>query len=94
MSLHILLCDKMPLYFILCIGIIQSLNLNFESNRFEGIKGFIKEKVFLSPDLLLGRFPAVGPGGLAIFSCPWPTVAQLGPAATTTRPRILEPNQV
>jgi hypothetical protein len=28
MSLHIVLCDKVLLYFILCIEVIQSLNMN------------------------------------------------------------------
>jgi hypothetical protein len=29
MPLHILLCDEVLLYFILHIGVVQSLNLNF-----------------------------------------------------------------
>jgi hypothetical protein len=32
MSLHILLCDQVLLYFILCIEVIQSLNLNLDQN--------------------------------------------------------------
>jgi hypothetical protein len=61
---------KYLLYFILRIRIVQSLNLNFESNRFESIKGFIKEKGFLSPNILSGRFPATGPANQAFFSNP------------------------
>jgi hypothetical protein len=68
---HILLCDKVPFYFTLQLGNVRSSNLNFESNRFESIKGFfIKEKVFLSPNSLSDRFLVAGPAGQAFFSCP------------------------
>jgi hypothetical protein len=35
MSLHILLCDEVLLYFILRIGIVQSLNLNLNQISLE-----------------------------------------------------------
>jgi hypothetical protein len=35
MLLHILLCDEVTLYFILCIGIIRSLNLNLNQIIFK-----------------------------------------------------------
>jgi hypothetical protein len=89
MPLHILLCDKVPFYFMLRLGNIRSSNLNFESNRFESIKGiFIKEKVFLSPNSLSGRFPVAGPAGQAFFSHQRLAAVQLGPAATATRPGV------
>jgi hypothetical protein len=30
--LHILLCDKVLLYFVLCVEVIRSLNLNLNQN--------------------------------------------------------------
>jgi hypothetical protein len=32
MPLYILLCDKVSLYFVLCIEVIRSLNLNLNQN--------------------------------------------------------------
>jgi hypothetical protein len=32
MPLHILLCDEVIFYFILCIEVVRSLNLNFNQN--------------------------------------------------------------
>jgi hypothetical protein len=46
MPLHILLCDDMLLYFILCIGVIQFGTLEFESKRFKFVNRFIKFKSF------------------------------------------------
>jgi hypothetical protein len=42
----------------------------------------------------VGRFLAVGPAGQAFFLRPWLAAAQLGPAATATRPGILQPDRV
>jgi hypothetical protein len=33
MPLHILLCDKVLLYFILCVEVFHSLKFEFESRR-------------------------------------------------------------
>jgi hypothetical protein len=46
MLLHILLCDEVFLYFILRIGIIQKLKLEFESKVFKFLKLF---SIFLWP---------------------------------------------
>jgi hypothetical protein len=32
MLLHILLCDEVLLYFVLCVEVIRSLNLNLNQN--------------------------------------------------------------
>jgi hypothetical protein len=47
MSLHILLCDEVLLYFILRIGIIENLNLNGIEMNLQTIKDLENRKVFL-----------------------------------------------
>jgi hypothetical protein len=44
MSLHILLCDEVLLYFVLHVEVVCSLNLNLNSNLFEIYKRFQTHK--------------------------------------------------
>jgi hypothetical protein len=37
MALHILLCDEVLPYFVLCVEVIRSLNLNLNQEGFEFI---------------------------------------------------------
>jgi hypothetical protein len=32
MTLHILLCDELPVYFVLRVEVVRSLNLNLDQN--------------------------------------------------------------
>jgi hypothetical protein len=38
MQLHILLCDEVLLYFVLCVEVVHSLNLNLNQEGFEFIR--------------------------------------------------------
>jgi hypothetical protein len=38
MSLHILLCDEVLLYFILCVEVVRGLDLNLNLEGFEFIR--------------------------------------------------------
>jgi hypothetical protein len=55
MPLHISFCDDVcPICFILHIGVIQNLKLNFIKKEFEKIKGFIR-RIFSYTYFILGR---------------------------------------
>jgi hypothetical protein len=61
MPLHILLCDDVPLYFILRIGIIRNLNLKLNSNEFVNYKVFQKLERIFPIIYLIGPKPTLSP---------------------------------
>jgi hypothetical protein len=73
MPLHILLCDEVLMYFILCIGIIWCLNLFWIQMSLQYIKRFENKNGFTIFSKALGQNPATGPAWpSSLFTLRWP----------------------